>query len=178
MDEILKKALELGAHKAKIIDAKSVPLDASFRSMCATNACGKYGKNYKCPPHVGEIETLMQKIRSFNRILVYQTVSALEDSYDFEGMQKAGVKHNQLAQALIDVTTKLYPTSQFLHLGAGGCKVCDTCGLLTNEPCRYPSRAIGSLEAHGVNVSKLAEIAEMKYINGQNTVTYFGAILF
>jgi hypothetical protein len=35
-----------------------------------------------------------------------------------------------------------------------------------------------SLEAYGVNVSKLAASAGMKYINGQNTVTYFGAVLF
>ena len=35
-----------------------------------------------------------------------------------------------------------------------------------------------SLEAYGIHVSKLAETAGMKYINGQNTVTYFGAVLF
>jgi hypothetical protein len=35
-----------------------------------------------------------------------------------------------------------------------------------------------SLEAYGVNVSALASAAGMKYINGQNTVTYFGAVLF
>jgi hypothetical protein len=35
-----------------------------------------------------------------------------------------------------------------------------------------------SLEAYGVNVSGLASVAGMKYINGQDTVTYFGAVLF
>ena len=45
------------------------------------------------------------------------------------------------------------------------------------EPCRFPEKAIGSLEAYGVNVSLLAQTAGMRYINGQNTVTYFGAIL-
>ena len=34
------------------------------------------------------------------------------------------------------------------------------------------------LEAYGINVSKLAEVAGMNYINGKDTVTYFGAILF
>ena len=29
-----------------------------------------------------------------------------------------------------------------------------------------------------MNVSRLAELAGMKYINGQDTVTYFGAVLF
>ena len=34
------------------------------------------------------------------------------------------------------------------------------------------------LEAYGINVSRMAQTAGMKYINGTNTVTYFGAVLF
>jgi hypothetical protein len=37
---------------------------------------------------------------------------------------------------------------------------------------------VASLEAYGIFVAKLAEKAGMKYINGVNTVTYFGAVLF
>ena len=48
----------------------------------------------------------------------------------------------------------------------------------SNEPCRHPEQAMASLEAYGVNVSELASASGMKYINGQNTVTYFGALLF
>ena len=39
-------------------------------------------------------------------------------------------------------------------------------------------RACASLEAYGVSVSQLAELSGMRYINGENTVTYFGAVLF
>ena len=65
-----------------------------------------------------------------------------------------------------------------LHLGVGNCGVCEKCAKLTNEPCRYPDLALPSLESYGVNVSELAKASGMKYINGQNTVTYFGAVLF
>ena len=68
--------------------------------------------------------------------------------------------------------------SRVLHLGAGGCGVCKSCAKRTDEPCRFPELAMPSLEAYGVNVSKLASAAGMKYINGQNTVTYFGMVLF
>ena len=67
---------------------------------------------------------------------------------------------------------------RILCLGAGGCRICPRCAKQTNEPCRHPDRATPSLEAYGVNVSTLAKTAGMKYINGQNTVTYFGAVLF
>nr|WP_305142352.1 DUF2284 domain-containing protein [uncultured Acetatifactor sp.] len=50
-------------------------------------------------------------------------------------------------------------------------------GWRTIHPCRFPDMAISSLEAHGINVSRLAAECGMKYINGQNTVTYFGAVL-
>lgn len=178
MERLIDKVLELGAYKASIVDVKDIPMDVSFRAMCESNVCGKFGRNHQCPPHVGEIEVLMQKIRSYQKILVYQTVTNLEDSYDFEGMMEAGNKLNQLAQTLYDYVKETFPTMQFLHLGAGGCRVCKTCAILTDEPCRFPDRAIGSLEAYGINVSKLAEIANMKYINGKDTVTFFGAILF
>ena len=68
--------------------------------------------------------------------------------------------------------------TRVLHLGAGGCGVCERCAKQTGEPCRFPHLALASLEAYGVNVSQLAQAANMKYINGQNTVTYFGAVLF
>jgi len=54
--------------------------------------------------------------------------------------------------------------------------VCPVCGKRTGEPCRHPQQAISSLEAYGVNVSLLAQAAGMRYTNGQNTVTYFGAV--
>ena len=68
--------------------------------------------------------------------------------------------------------------NKVLHLGAGGCGVCEKCAKQTGEPCRFPTLALASLEAYGVNVSELAKTAGMKYINGQDTVTYFGAVLF
>ena len=92
---------------------------------------------------------------------------------------------------MIEAKKRSYPLSQklrkvfdeagitnVLHLGAGGCGLCEVCAKRTDEPCRHPDLAMASLEAYGFNVSLLAAAADMKYINGQNTVTYFGAVLF
>ena len=70
------------------------------------------------------------------------------------------------------------PFPKVLTLGAGGCRICPVCAMKTGEECRHPDRALASLEAYGVNVSKLAAASGMKYINGQNTVTYFGAVFY
>lgn len=170
-------ALELGAYKSKVIETKDISLERAFRDMCAANSCGMYGKCYMCPPDVGDIEMLMSEVVNYDCALVYQTVGELEDSYDFEGMVAAKKRTYPLAQSLRGVFEE-HGLSKVLHLCAGGCGVCKTCAKQTGEPCRFPQKAMPSLEAYGVNVSALAKASNMKYINGQNTVTYFGAVLF
>ena len=123
---------------------------------------------------IGEINELMAVIRTYTHALVYQTVSPLEDSFDIEGMQAAKKDFSKLVQKM----KKAFPGKETLHLGAGGCGVCEVCSKRENMPCRHPDLAVASLEGYGVYVSKLAASAGMKYINGQNTVTYFGAVFF
>lgn len=183
-EEIFKTAeafkneiLAMGAKNAAVLRVTEISFDKSFRSMCASNVCGNYGKSYMCPPDVGEIGSLIEKAKAYRYAIVYQTIGMLEDSYDFEGMMEAGQRHNDLSQKV----RKLFDQNGFenaLHLGAGGCRLCPVCGKKTGEPCRYPDRAMSSLEAYGVNVSELATQCNMRYINGTNTVTYFGAALF
>lgn len=177
LDQLAADVLALGATRAIVICADAVETDAAFRDMCAVNACGMYGKCWMCPPAVGPIDEMMAEIRAYRHVLVYQTVGELEDSYDFEGMQEAGKRHNLLAQKLRKLFADRDAASP-LHLGAGGCRICPTCAKRTDEPCRHPDLAMSSLEAYGINVSRLAAAAGMKYINGQNTVTYFGAVFF
>lgn len=176
-NRLIDLALGLGATKANVIEVENLVFDPVFREICLSNACGQYGKCWTCPPDAGEINALMAEAKGYSRVLVYQTVTQLEDSYDFEGMMEAGNAHNRLAQELRKAFSaeKISPT---LHLGAGGCRLCKVCAKKTDEPCRYPGLAMKSLEAYGIHVSKMAESAGMKYINGQDTVTYFGAVLF
>ncbi len=175
--ELVEKVIELGAYRANVIEAKDIVLDRVFRDICASNACGMYGKCYMCPPDVGDIDKLMAEVGDYDYALVYQTVTELEDSFDFEGMIEAKKRTYPLAQSLREIFADMN-VSKVLHLGAGGCGVCKTCAKRTGEPCRFLEKAMPSLEAYGVNVSELAKASGMKYVNGQNTVTYFGAVLF
>ena len=172
-----EKTLTLGAFRTKVLESSAVETDASFRDMCARNACGMWGKCWTCPPDIGQIDVLMAELQQYSHALVYQTVGQLEDSYDFEGMTEAGKHHNRVAQSLRTVFAEA-GISDPLHLGAGGCRVCPVCARRTGEPCRHPELAMSSLEAYGIHVSRLAAKADMKYINGSNTVTYFGAVFF
>ncbi len=179
-ESLKEEVLRLGAKSVAVTGVNNISFDTAFRSMCASNACGNYGKSYMCPPDIGEIDDLIREAKTYSQAVVYQTVGLLEDSYDFEGMMEAGRFHNDLAQNVRELFEK-NGVKKALHLGAGGCRLCDTCpvcGKKTGDPCRFPDRAMSSLEAYGINVSRLAKQCGMHYINGENTVTYFGAALF
>ncbi|MDD6175156.1 MAG: DUF2284 domain-containing protein [Firmicutes bacterium] len=174
---LIEHACDLGAYRAGVVSVKDIHLDRYFRSVCESNGCGNYGRCWMCPPDAGDIDELMARVRTYDKALVYQTVSELEDSYDFEGMMEAAERHNVLAQKIAGYFA-LLPFGKKLHLGVGGCHICKVCAKKTNEPCRHPELAMPSLETYGINVSELAASAGMKYINGTNTVTYFSAMLF
>ena len=176
-EALILTATKQGAYKANIIEASKIETDSRFRDMCAVNSCGMYGKCYMCPPDVGEVDDLIAELKQYDYAFVYQTVTELEDSYDFEGMIAAKKRSYPLSRNLRDAFERL-GIKKALHLGAGGCGVCESCAKRTDMPCRFPEKAMPSLEAYCINVSNLARAADMKYTNGQNTVTYFGAVLF
>lgn len=175
--KLIQTALDLGAYKAAIVNVTDISFDPSFRKLCEQNSCGKYGQSWMCPPYVGPIDELIIKAKKFRKALVYQIVDSLEDSYDFEGMMVSAHRINQLSQALRQKFKSVLPGTP-LYLGAGACLLCKRCAKLDDKPCRFPELAMPSVESHGINVSKLASLSGMKYINGVNTVTYFGVVMF
>lgn len=175
--ETLKETiLRLGADRVGAVRVADMKFDPAFRDLCRSNACGMYGKNWMCPPDIGPVEDLICEVQSHRTAVVWQTVDELEDSYDFEGMLRAGERINRLSRSVRRFLRER-KIERFLLLGAGGCRLCKRCAKLDGLPCRFPDEAMSSLEAYGINVSALAPLAGMKYINGENTVTYFGAAL-
>lgn len=172
---LIEQLLSFGATHAQAITVNDIVFHPELRDACKQNHCGHYGRNWTCPPNVGEIDPLISKIKSYKDAIVFQTVTQIEDSYDFEGMILASQKHQNLIQSIQNFLS-IHHNADSLILGAGGCPICPTCAIVDEKPCRYPSKAVASLEAHGIHVAKLAHSAQMNYINGVNTVTYFGAI--
>ena len=174
---LIDAALAAGAAKATVIDGSQIVVSEEFRGICQSNQCGSYGRCWMCPPHIGPIEQLMEQVRSYPRALLYQTIREIEDSYDIEGMFEAGAVHARVSQKLQREAGSLLG-NPFLHLTCGGCHLCQTCAKRSDEPCRFPDQALPSLEGYGVDVYQTTKHTPLKYINGQNTVTYFGMVLF
>ena len=176
IQQLVDMVVSCGAYKAAYLPADQIVLDRSFRDVCATNRCGSYGKRYSCPPALGDIEELMRRIRSYDHAVLYQSVGKLEDSFDIEGMQAAGDEHSRLCQRVHAEARKLLPEG-FLHLSAP-CRLCERCAKMDDAPCRHPDLALGAMEGYGTDVYNTAKNAGLNYINGKDTVTYFGMLLF
>ncbi len=170
-------ALRCGADKAALVRGQDIVLSEEFRRLCEDNACGFYGKCWMCPPDAGDIHTLMARVRTYDGGVLYQIVCPLEDSFDIEGMSEAGRRHALLSQKIQAALTREERTATW-HLSCGGCRVCDVCAKREGQPCRFPDRAMLSLESCGVDVYNTSRATDLKYINGQNTVTFFGLLLY
>lgn len=176
-EALTKAALHAGAAKAAVIGRERIVLSRSFRDICEQNGCGNYGRCYMCPPDVGDIETLMERVRRFPRGLLYQSIVLLEDSFDIEGMTQGARDHAQLSQR-VDAAVAPLLCGERLHLTCGGCRLCERCAKQDGLPCRYPDCALPSLESCGIDVYNTVRDTDLHYINGQNTVTFFGLVLF
>lgn len=112
---------------------------------------------------------------TFSHAVLFNYVGKIEDSYDFEGMQEIGAQFTEIVKAF---DQKLRESKEkYLLFGAGSCSICEKC-TYPDAPCRFPEKMIPSMESCGMFVAKMAEPNGFKYINGTNTVTYFGIVLY
>lgn len=176
-EALTQAALGAGAAKAVVIEQKQIVLSETFFDNCKSNQCGFYNRCWMCPPDTGDIHDLMAALRGYPHALLYQTIGALEDSFDIEGMQAAARVHAGVGQKLRAALDPLLVGNR-LHLTCGGCRLCETCAKRDDLPCRHPREAMPSLESYGVDVYNTTKDTPLRYINGQNTVTYFGMVAF
>ena len=166
---------ESGVFEHGVVDMADVTFMQEVRKMCEANTCRKYATTWACPPAVGTVEECRSRCQAYGKMLVFSAKYDLDGSFDYEGMVAAG-------QAFKDVSRRvgeaLRPSlGDCLLLANEGCGKCERC-TYPGAPCRFPDQVHGSIEAYGIMVSHLAHKAGMKYHNGPNTVTYFGAIAF
>lgn len=170
-------ALDCGAAGAEVIHEDQIVTNPVFRDACASGECRIYGKCHMCPPDVGTPEELMALVHSFAGALVFQTVTPLDDPFDMDAMGRAGLELNKLTRRL-RARLRGADVGRFLALGAGGCRFCTPCAKANGLPCRNPKEALLSMEACCIDVYNTVKDTCLRYNNGENTVTFFGMVLF
>jgi predicted metal-binding protein len=177
-EELVRIALESSAAHAAVLDTADIRFHEDFRKACEKNFCRRYDTNWMGPPAIGPITELMQRAARYRQGMLFQTVHAIASNFDMKGMLAAAKVHEKVFRTLLDRIRKEFPEEDILPLNAGCCSLCETCGYLTQEPCRNPGQAVSSVEAYGINVIALQKTAGLPYYKGKESVIYVGLILF
>ena len=178
MKKVIEQSVEDLFDLGKLISVSDIPFDMEVRKLCEQNSCGKFGSCWTCPPAIGKFEELQHRVVDFKHFLIFYKVYALEDSFDWEGMMDGARDFQKRILKLKKQIESQDADFTFLVLGAGACMVCEKCSYLENQPCRFPDKAIFSVEAFGIDAMKMMKENGLKYNNGPNTVTYIGGLFY
>lgn len=170
-----KRLKDVGVSQCGLIAPAQIPFSPEVRTLCEGNVCRNYGTTWACPPAVGTFETCKAKCLSYRNALVFNQVFPLEDSFDFEGMRAGHAAFKETCDKLYALIKP--QAGDFLLLSNEGCRRCEKCAY-PDAPCRFPELLFPSVEGFGILVAGLAEAAGVHYINGPDTVTYFGVLLY
>ena len=175
MRELLKKLTDGKIFQSAFLPTSEINFSKQVREACECNYCGKYAKNWACPPGVGEIAELKKRYTAFETVFVFTTKHDLEDDYDFDGMMEGRKEHGKI----LDYVREELDRSglKYAALCPGACDICEKC-TYPDAPCRFPLKMIPSVEACGIDVTDLARSGGINYKNGEKTVTYFSCIFF
>lgn len=175
IDKIERIAAETGFTQWGWLDVDQLNYYPEVRKPCEGNTCRGYGASWACPPAVGTLAECAQRVGQYHNMLLFSRAYRLEDSFDFEGMVESLHSFKKLVDAFQDNLGGIL--TDYLLLSNEGCGRCAEC-TYPDGPCRFPERLHHSLEGYGFVVNELARGAGIRYNNGTNTVTYFGALLF
>jgi predicted metal-binding protein len=173
-EALLNQIKEIGVFQYGFLRPDDIEYRQDIRNICQ-NDCKNYGKSWACPPGVGSVEECKDRCLQFDTMFVFSGKYAVVNFYDNEGFM-FGMKDFKRVSRGIDRIVK-DSLKNYLVLSNEGCDICELC-TYPDKPCRFPEKAQHSIEGYGIVVSRLAEKAKVNYNNEENTVTYFGALLY
>lgn len=172
--ELLALAEETGFDHAGELNMEAVEFLPAVREMCAADRCRSYGRSWSCPPACGTLEEAAQRAGRYRRGVLLQSTGALEDDFDVETMQETERAQRERFSAYVERVRREYPDC--LPMATGACTYCEAC-TYPDAPCRFPDKAIPSMEACGLLVSRVCEQAGLPYYYGPRTMTYSSCAL-
>ena len=131
------------------------PKEAVFEECVKMNCfyCGRYGRNWRCPPNLPDIDYP----KMFNEYDDGMFVAFTFDTTDKERFENIRNESSVIVhKTLLKIEKWFYDhnSSTAISFGAGSCKLCKSgCG---KERCNNPYMSRSPLEATGVNIIKTA----------------------
>ena len=174
MTDWIQAAKNLGFDAAVPLDPQKLRSRKDIRAMCAADKCGAYGKNWTCPPYCGTTWECERKMAGYSRGILLQTIGHQSKAIDSRCYRETEKRHLENFHILAELVRTEHPDA--LCLGSGGCRICRPCA--HPLPCRFPGKALSSMEGYGLFVTQVCRDAGLPYYHGELTITYTVCILF
>ncbi|MDO4864047.1 MAG: DUF2284 domain-containing protein [Ruminococcus sp.] len=131
------------------------PKQAVFEECVKMNCfyCGKYGRNWRCPPNLPDID-YPKMFSEYDEGMFVAFTFDVTNKAQYESVRNESSV--TLHKALLQIEKWFYDhnSSTAISFGAGSCKLCKGgCG---KERCNNPYMSRSPLEATGVNIVKTA----------------------
>ena len=156
------------------VNMDALVLSEAVREMCASGRCTMYGHSWSCPPAIGSIDEMQQKVVQYHEGLLLQTTAQMEDDFDLDAMREAEKLHKRRFETIARQAKMLDPAC--FPMAAGTCMRCRKC-TYPDRPCRFPGKVFPSMEACGLLVGEVCVQSGLKYNYGPKTMTYTSCIL-
>ncbi len=167
LERYRRKALELGASRAKVVRASEIPVDERVTLKCQIPRCFGYGVGAHCPPHTLKAPELRALLEKYTWALLF----TLDVPPEVIVRDKATIKERVAAyQRVFKIVDELESMAFYdghylaFGFGAGSCRhtFCgqeEACRAMQGDRCRVALRARPSMEAVGIDVYRMVASA-------------------
>ncbi len=170
LEELSDYAMEIGATRAKIVEARDLVVKESARARCYIPTCKWYGSSIHCPPHNPLTPDITRRIVSeYMYGILFQLETDVENFAGDDWVRRhlpTELRHKEMVSQI---------SSRAFHMGfpmamgfaAGECSLClpeRPCAVLEGKPCVHPLRAHPAMEACGFDVFAIARKVGWKIV--------------
>ena len=148
---------------------------AKCREYCQTDDCGCYDKYCSCPPRCGTPQERLDALAHFSKSaiapIMYEADYRNKDEMDGcirDLQEKARAMMIRLQDKGLDCTA----------FADGGCKYCERCSALDDEPCRFPAMQIQSVSGNGIQMMDYLKQSGMECTMKDGYIEMYAVILY
>lgn len=124
------------------------------RRFCEENLCGSYGRNWGCPPHIGDGASCIERCVSYGSCFL---VTVPVDC-GFDEKEKLAESMARAQGIAREVKRKLARAGiKSLTMADGPCSYCDVCSCVKGDPCTHPDNMVPSASGFGIMVKDYLE---------------------
>jgi len=176
-ENIISYIKALGATNCRFIPSNLLVPDEKIRKYCYENVCGCYNKHLTCPPNIGTIAEIKERLAGFNNVILIQYSENIDVQNDKSGLIRTKLKLHDIILKTEKYLEGFFKAEDLWGMIGGNCSLCDECAGFIGEECRYPDKARTSMEAIGIDVIAILKSLNLDSAFHKDMIIWTGAVL-